>query len=247
MRKLLGYIRRACDDFKLIEPGDKICIGLSGGKDSLSLVAALSRCRKFFRIPFELCAVHLCMGLCEEDVSGMQAFCREHDVPLTIVHTQIGHVVLNVRKEKNPCSLCANMRRGVLHEAAKNLGCNKVALAHHRDDAIETLLLCILQEGRMHTFSPITYLDRSGITLIRPMVYAPEAHIIRLAAQMNFPILKSPCPLDGHTRRQDVKELIKRIEKDFPHAGERLFHALQNTAQYRLWDEPSLLRPPRQE
>nr|WP_122013050.1 ATP-binding protein [Maliibacterium massiliense] len=244
MRRFMGYIRRADNDFRLIETGDRICVGLSGGKDSMLLAYGLALYRRFAKVPFSLLAVHLGMGLADEDTAPMRAWCAAHDIPLEVRPTQIGHIVLNVRKEKNPCSLCANMRRGALHDAAMALGCNKVALGHHRDDVLETLLLCILQEGRLHTFAPITYLDRSGITLIRPMVYVPEAHIIRLAAELQLPILKSPCPVNGATRRQDMKELLARFEQVMPGAKEQLFAALRNRQRYQLWDEESLLRPP---
>lgn len=242
MRRLLGCIRRADRDFRLIEAGDRILVGLSGGKDSLALLKTLSLYRHFCPQPFTLEAAHLSLGLADEDTEGMRRFCVENDVPLHILPTQIGDIVLHRRAEKNPCSLCATMRRGALNDAAKSLSCNKLALGHHSDDVTETLLMGVFQEGRLHTFAPTTYLDRSGITVIRPLVYCTEEQIVRLAQKENFPILKSPCPLDGYTKRQYYKELLTRLEQEIPDARKMLLAALSNTAQYRLWDEGSIVR-----
>ncbi len=242
LRRLLGCIRRADTDFSLIQTGDRILVGLSGGKDSLVLLKALSLYRRFCPNPFTLFAAHLCLGLGKEDVAGMQRFCQEADVPLEIVPTQIGDIVLNRRQEKNPCSLCATMRRGALIDAAKRANCNKIALGHHADDAIETLLMGIFQEGRLHTFAPTTYLNRRDITFIRPMVYCSEQQVSQLAHRQQFPICKSPCPLDGNTKREYYKQLLNRLEEEIPQARQCLLAALANTAQYRLWDETSIVR-----
>ncbi len=242
MRHVLGCVRRADRDFRLIEEGDRILVGLSGGKDSMALLRALALYRHFCPNSYTLEAAHLCLGLSEENIEGMKEFCAQNDVPLHLIDSQIGDIVLNQRKEKNPCSLCATMRRGALNNAARDLGCNKLALGHHSDDVIETLLMGIFQEGRMHTFAPTTYLDRSGITVIRPFIYCTEQQIRHVATTQNFPILKSPCPLDGYTKRQYYKELLDRLQAELPDARKMLLLALSNTEQYRLWDEGSIVR-----
>jgi tRNA 2-thiocytidine biosynthesis protein TtcA len=241
----MGYIRKADQDFHMITEGDHVAVGLSGGKDSVTLCYALALYRKFSPHPFTLSAVHLTMGFGKEDTGALEAFCREIEVPLHVRQTQIGPIIFEERKEKNPCALCAKMRRGVLHETSKKLGATKVALGHHRDDAMETLLLSIFQEGRMHVFSPISYLSRTDITMIRPMVYVPERHIANLAKKMGFPVAKSPCPIDGKTRRQDMKELLVLLDHHIPDGKKRLFAALRRREEYCLWDDASITRPPR--
>lgn len=236
MKRLLGCIRKADRDFGLIQPGDHLLIGVSGGKDSLLLTQALRRYQQFMGNTFTLTAATLTMG--DMDVSGIAAFCAALEVPYVTRPSNILQVVFEDRKEKNPCSLCAKMRRGMLVTWAKELGCNKIALGHHRDDAIETFLLSLFYEGRMHTFAPSTYLDRSGITQIRPMVYVEERSIVSLARQLELPIVKSPCPMNGYTKRQEVKDLIDRLRRDVrPDIDNMLFSALDNTAGYSLWDK----------
>ena len=238
MKKILGCIRRADKDFHLIEEEDRVCVGVSGGKDSLLLLYAMSLYRRFCPLKFELCAVTLSMGWDGFDVSEIEAFARKLDVPYEVIPTQIGKVVFEERKEKNPCSLCANMRRGALNEAAKERGCNKVALGHHRDDVIETLLLSTFYEGRLHTFHPVTYLSRVDLTVIRPLVYIDEKDIIGKARELKLPIAHNPCPANGHTKRQDMKDMISELTKTIPDAPEKLLAALRNTDQYGLWDKP---------
>lgn len=237
MKTVLGCIRRADADFSLIEDGDRIVVGVSGGKDSLLLLCAMSLYRKFSKKQFELRAVTLDMGLRPFDLSGIAALCERLQVPYDVVQTHIAHIIFDVRKESNPCALCAKMRRGALYDAAIRLGCNKVALGHHRDDVIETLLLSLIFEGRLHTFHPNTYLSRKGVTAIRPMVYLPEKHAIHVAKSLQLPVVTNPCPADGHTKREEMKELLKTLSRTYPRLREYMLMALQNTAQYGLWDK----------
>lgn len=236
MKTVLGCIRKADTDFGMIEPGDRIAVGVSGGKDSLLLLYALSLYRKFSGKDFSLQAVTLKLGLEPFDVTPIRALCKQIDVPYTVLDTEIAHVIFDVRKESNPCALCAKMRRGALHDAAVSLGCNKVALGHHRDDAIETLLMSLIFEGRLHTFHPNTYLSRKKLTIIRPMVYLPEKHVIHMVKVLSLPLVKNPCPADGHSKREEIKQLLTTLTKTYPHIKDYLLAALQNTSQYGLWD-----------
>lgn len=237
MKKILGCIRRAAEDFNMIQPGDNIAVGVSGGKDSLTLLSALHLYKYFSKIPFTLQAITLTMGYDNFDLSGVEKLCKELDIPYTIQETEIGKIVFEERQEKNPCSLCANLRRGILHTAALKLGCNKVALGHHRDDVIETFFLSLFYEGRINTFSPVTYLDRKKITLIRPMIYVPEKDIISLAKRRALPIVDNPCPANGLTKRQDMKDLFTTLSKNIPNVREQVLSALRNKEQYNLWDK----------
>lgn len=237
MKKVLGCIRRACEDFHLIENGDIVAVGVSGGKDSLLLLYALSLYRKFAPQRFELKGLTLMMGLEPFDTSKVAALCEKLGVEYIVRPTEIGRIIFEERHEKNPCSLCAKMRRGALNDLAKECGCNKVALGHHRDDALETLLLCLLHEGRIHTFHPKSYLSKADLTVIRPMVYLPEKHIIHVAREMQLPIIPSPCPANGATEREEMKYLLDSLCKLYPNAREMMLSALQNEAQYGLWNK----------
>lgn len=237
MKKVLGCIRRACEDFHLIEDGDIVAVGVSGGKDSLLLLYALSLYRKFAPQRFELKGLTLTMGLEPFDTSKVAALCEKLGVEYIVRPTEIGRIIFEERHEKNPCSLCAKMRRGALNDLAKECGCNKVALGHHRDDALETLLLCLLHEGRIHTFHPKSYLSKADLTVIRPMVYLPEKHIIHVAREMQLPIIPSPCPGNGATEREEMKYLLDSLCKLYPNAREMMLSALQNEAQYGLWNK----------
>ncbi len=237
MKKVLGCIRRACEDFHLIEDGDIVAVGVSGGKDSLLLLYALSLYRKFAPQRFEVKGLTLTMGLEPFDTSKVAALCEKLGVEYIVRPTEIGRIIFEERHEKNPCSLCAKMRRGALNDLAKECGCNKVALGHHRDDALETLLLCLLHEGRIHTFHPKSYLSKADLTVIRPMVYLPEKHIIHMAREMQLPIIPSPCPANGATEREEMKYLLDSLCKLYPNAREMMLSALQNEAQYGLWNK----------
>ena len=237
MKKVLGCIRRACEDFHLIEDGDIVAVGVSGGKDSLLLLYALSLYRKFAPQRFELKGLTLTMGLEPFDTSKVAALCEKLGVEYIVRPTEIGRIIFEERHEKNPCSLCAKMRRGALNDLAKECGCNKVALGHHRDDALETLLMFLLHEGRIHTFHPKSYLSKADLTVIRPMVYLPEKHIIHVAREMQLPIIPSPCPANGATEREEMKYLLDSLCKLYPNAREMMLSALQNEAQYGLWNK----------
>ena len=237
MKKVLGCIRRACEDFHLIEDGDIVAVGVSGGKDSLLLLYALSLYRKFAPQRFEVKGLTLTMGLEPFDTSKVAALCEKLGVEYIVRPTEIGRIIFEERHEKNPCSLCAKMRRGALNDLARECGCNKVALGHHRDDALETLLLCLLHEGRIHTFHPKSYLSKADLTVIRPMVYLPEKHIIHVAREMQLPIIPSPCPANGATEREEMKYLLDSLCKLYPNAREMMLSALQNEAQYGLWNK----------
>lgn len=236
LQNILSTLRKAVEDFHMINDGDKICVGLSGGKDSLVLLTALNTYKIFSPQKFELCAVTVDMGLGNVDFSRLTDYCASLGVPYHIEHTDIGPVIFDIRKEKNPCSLCSKMRRGALNSCIQKLGYNKLALGHHADDLVETMLLSLFYEGRFSTFSPVSYMDRSGVTLIRPLVYTEEKNIIPVAREM--PVCKNPCPANHETQREYVKNLIKTICKDIPFAKDRMFSALTHPERNNLWVKP---------
>ena len=244
MKEILGCIRRADQDFGMIEDGDRVAVGVSGGKDSLLLLYALSLYRRVSPHPFTLQAVTLTMGLEPFDLSSVQALCDRLEVPYVVRETQIGRIVFEERREKNPCALCAKMRRGALNDLCRELGVTKLALGHHRDDALETLLMSLLYEGRLHTFQPVTRFDRTPVVQIRPLIYAPEKVIVHYARRLDLPVVASPCPANGRTKREDMKDLLDLICRRVPNARELMLSALRNTEQYGLWpaarraDEP---------
>ena len=220
----------------MIEDGDRIAVGVSGGKDSLLLLKTLKLYQFMSTVRYELEAITLDMGFEDADWSKVKDFCKSLGVPYTIKETKIATIVFDIRKEKNPCSLCAKLRRGALHNTALELGCKKVALGHHREDVIETLFLSLFYEGRFNTFSPVTYLDRKDITLIRPMVYAPEPEIKKAVKRHNIPVVFNPCPANGETKRQYIKNLLLDISKDIPNVQEQILGALKKTHVRKLWD-----------
>ncbi len=213
MKKLLSYIRRGCDDYSMISDGDRIAVGVSAGKDSLALLAGLSAMRRFYPKKYEVIAITIDMGFPGADFSSVAAFCEKLDVDYHVVKTEIQKIIFEVRKEKNPCSLCAKMRRGALHDAAKSFGCNKVALGHHFDDVVDTFMLNLFFEGRIGTFSPVTYLSNTDLYLIRPMLYMPEKEVVYFQNRFELPVIKSPCPADKNTQRETMKQLLAREEK----------------------------------
>ena len=229
MQKILGYMRRACQEFDLIDDGDKIAVGVSGGKDSLVLLSGLALMRRFYEKKYEVFAITLDprFGGIETDYSPVERLCEKLDVPFKLVRTDIGEIVFDIRKEPNPCSLCAKMRRGALHDIAKSLGCNKLALGHNNDDAIETFVMNLLNEGRIGCFAPISYLSRKDITVIRPLVFAPEHAVMACAKRNNLEIVKSKCPADKTTRRQWTKELLASLEHENRGTKERIFGAMR--------------------
>lgn len=227
LQQLLSYTRRAVDDYRMIEDGDKIAVGISGGKDSLTLLYALNGLRRFYPKKFELCAITVNLGF-DLDLSRIQALCDSFCVPYYEVKTNISEIVFDIRKEDNPCSLCAKLRKGAFNDKAKELGCNKFAYAHHKDDVIETMLMSLMYEGRFHCFSPVTYLSRTNLTLIRPLIYVPEPDIIGFQKQYDLPTFKNPCPADGYTKREYTKDLIRSLTKENPLLKEHLFNAVKD-------------------
>ena len=229
LQRVLSEVRKAVDDYHMIAEGDKIAVGISGGKDSLTLLYALSSLRRFYPHPFDLVAVTVDLGFANLDLSEIKKLCEKLEVPYTVVKTQIGQIVFEQRQENNhPCALCAKMRKGALNEAMKQLGRNKIAYAHHMDDVVETMMLSLLYEGRFHTFSPVTYLDDTGLTVIRPLIYMKEADVIGFVRKYEVPVVKSPCPADGHTKREYVKQLLKQLNTENPGVKQRMFTAIQN-------------------
>lgn len=226
LQRLMSVTRKAIDDYHMIEDGDQIAVGISGGKDSLTLLYALAGLRRFYPKKFSLYAITVDLGFEGFDLTKIEKLCEELDVPYSIVHTDIAEIIFKTREETNPCSLCAKMRKGAFNEEAKRLGCNKSAYAHHKDDVIETMLMSMIYEGRYYTFSPVTYLDRMDITLIRPLLYLNEADIIGFKNVYQLPVMKNPCPVDGYTKREYAKNLIKQINQETPGVKERLFHSV---------------------
>ena len=229
MQKLMGLMRKAIQKYEMIQPGDKIAVGVSGGKDSVALLAGLAKLRDFIGIPYEVVAITLdyCFDGMDSNFSAIKDLCRELNVEYEVVPTEIGKIIFEIRQEQNPCSLCARMRRGCLHDAAKRHGCNKIALGHHYDDAVETFIMNLFNEGRIGCFSPVTYLSRKGITLIRPMVMAEESLITNTVRRNNLPVVKSKCPADGVTQRQWTKEWIRQMDKEHPGLKKRLYGAME--------------------
>jgi len=228
LQQLLSYTRKAVDDYQMIDEGDHIAVGISGGKDSLTLLYALHGLKRFYPKKFELSAITVNLGYEKFDTAPLKALCDDLGVPYKVVDTEIAHILFEERKESNPCSLCAKMRKGALNDAVKEMGCNKVAYAHHKDDIIETMLLSLIFEGRFHSFSPKTYLDRMDLTVIRPMMYVDEADVIGFQNKYNLPVAKSRCPIDGFTKREYAKDLVKQLNHEHPGARNRMFTAILN-------------------
>lgn len=222
----MGLVRRCVDDYKMIQEGDRIAVGVSGGKDSLVLLVLLAGLRKYYNKPFELEAITIDMGL-GMDYSGIQELCSQWDVPYTIIKTEIAPIIFDHRKEKNPCSMCSKMRRGALNQAILEKGFNKLALGHHYDDAVETFLMSLLFEGRISCFQPVTNLDRTGIIQIRPMLYIHERTVDNFAIREKLPVIANRCPVDKTTKREEVKNLIFELSKTYPDLKERIFGAMQ--------------------
>ncbi len=229
LQQLYSVVRKAIDDYHMIEENDKIAIGISGGKDSLAMLYALSGLRRFYPKKFEVHAITIDLGFDNLNLDKIKELCKELDVEYTIVKTDIAQIVFEDRKESNPCSLCAKMRKGALNQAIKEIGCNKIAYAHHKDDVVETMLMSLIFEGRFHTFSPVTYLDRMDLKVIRPLMYMNEVDVIGFVNKYEVPVVKSPCPADGHTKREYIKNLLRQLNLENPGVKERLFTAIVNS------------------
>lgn len=227
MKRILSYVRRAVDDYGMIKDGDKVAVGVSAGKDSLTLLCALAELRRFYPNKFELAAITVDMGFEGADFSPIRELCGVLGVEYHIVPTQISKIIFDVRQEKNPCSLCAKMRRGALYGYARDIGCRTVALGHHFDDVVETFMLNLFYEGRLGCFQPVTYLSNTGVTLIRPMLYMPEKDVRYFASKNELPVIKSPCPADGNTEREEMKKLLRELEKENKGLRYRIFGAIQ--------------------
>ncbi len=237
LQKILGSVRRAVETYNMIEDGDRVGVGLSGGKDSLVLLKALSAYRKFSPMKFELYAFTIDLGLGNVDFEPLIDFCAKENVPYHIEHTDIGKIIFEIRKESHPCSLCSKMRRGALNTLLAERNINKLALGHHADDLAETFLLSAFYEGRLSTFAPINLMDRTGITLIRPLILTYEKNIAAYAKSASLPITKNPCLVNHETQREYVKNLIKSVQKDIPIAKDRLVSAIVSADRYNLWDQ----------
>ncbi len=227
VRRVLSYVRRACEDYDMIKAGDRIAVGISGGKDSLTLLCALAEMRRFYPNPFEVVAITVDMGFPNADFAPVRALCDELNVPYHIVKTDIYDIIFNVRKEKSPCALCSKMRRGALHNAAREQGCRVVALGHHYDDVVDTFMLNLFYEGRVGCFQPVTDLSRVGVRVIRPLIYLPEKQVRTFTAKENLPVVKSTCPADGNTQRTEMNDLINSLDRKSPGLRHRIFGAIQ--------------------
>ena len=224
MQKLMGLMRRCIEDYKMISPGDKIAVGVSGGKDSLVLLKLLAGLRQYMDFQVEAITIDMGLGM---DYSGIEEMCRDLQVPYTIVKTEIAPIIFDYRKEKNPCSMCAKMRRGALNQALLDRGLNKLALGHHYDDAVETFMMNLLFEGRIGCFQPVTDLDRTGIIQIRPMLYIHEKTVDSFARRYELPVVENRCPVDKQTKREEVKKLVYDLSATYPDLKERIFGAMQ--------------------
>lgn len=235
MKKVLGLIRRCIQDFDMIEDGDKIGVGVSGGKDSMVLLYALKLYQNFSPEKFELEAFTVDLGFEEFHIDHIEKYCNSIDVPLNIKKTHIKNVVFDIKREKNPCSLCANMRRGAIHNSLRDRGFNKLALGHHSDDAIETLFLSMFYEGRIKTLPPKSYLTRKNLYVIRPSLYLSEKIIEQTVSKFQIPVIKNPCYVDKNTKREEVHKILQNIYKEIPESRDRIFTAIKNKEEYKLW------------
>ena len=227
LNEFTGIVRKAVDDYRMIDEGDRIAVGVSGGKDSMLLLAALSHLRSYYPKHFELEAVTVELGFEGMDFTPVRELCDRLEVPYTCLKTDIKEIVFDVRQEDNPCSLCAKMRRGAINDAIRERGIRKLALGHHFDDAVETYMMSLLFEGRISCFRPVTYLDRSGVTQIRPLIYAGEQKIANVAAALELPIVENPCPQDKGSKRYEIKKLLSVLCADYPDMKSKIFGAMQ--------------------
>ena len=224
MQKMMGLVRRCIEDYAMIAPGERIAVGVSGGKDSLVLLQILAGLREYMDFTLEAVTIDMGLGM---DYDRIAAMCKKLDVPYHIINTQIGPIIFDHRKEKNPCSMCSKMRRGALNQAILDLGIRKIALGHHYDDAVETFVMSLVYEGRISCFQPVTDLDRTGVIQIRPMLYVHEKTVANFAARMELPVVENRCPVDKHTKREEIKKLVYDLSQTYPELKERIFGAMQ--------------------
>ena len=227
MQRILSYMRKAIEEYNMIEENDKIAICLSGGKDSITLLHAFKALQRFYPKKFELIAISINPGFEFFDTTLLQNLCDNLEIPLFIEKTHANEIVFDIRKEKNPCSLCANLRRGAINSVAVREGCNKIALGHNQDDVLETFLLNLFYTGSIGTFSPVSHMDRTGITLIRPLVYTPEKETKRFVKKNNLTVMPKVCPMDGTSKREDMRLMIFSLQKNIPMIRANLFGAIQ--------------------
>lgn len=227
MQKILGYMRKAIDNYNMISDGDKIAVGLSGGKDSITMLMGLKNLQRFYPKKFDIIAISINPGFINFDTNLLKNICNNLEVPLIIEDGHIKEIVFDIRNEKNPCSLCANLRRGMLNSIAIREGCNKIAVGHNEDDVLETFIMNLFYAGSINTFAPISYMDKSKITLIRPLIYAPEKYIRSFVKKNNISIMEKNCPMDGISKREDIKELLKNLQTDIPHIRANLYGAIK--------------------
>ena len=235
MQRILSCMRKAIDEFQMIEEGDKIAVALSGGKDSTTMLLALKNLQRFYPKKFEIIGISINPGFDFFDTTFLQKQCKSIDVPYIEEESHIKEIVFDIRKEKNPCSLCANLRRGILNSSAKREGCNKIALGHNEEDVLETFLLNLFYAGSIDTFAPVSYMDRSEMTLIRPLIYTPEKQIRSFVKKNNIPIMPKACPMDGYSKREDMKKLILEFERDLPNVKANLYGAIKRS-HLKGWD-----------
>lgn len=227
MQRILSHMRKAIEDYNMIEGNDKIAICLSGGKDSITMLHAFKALQIFYPKKFEIIAISINPGFEFFDTKLLQEMCDKLEIPLFIENSHAQEIVFEIRKEKNPCSLCANLRRGTINSIAIREGCNKIALGHNEDDVLETFLLNLFYTGSIGTFSPVSYMDRSGITLIRPLIYTPEKETKRFVKKNNLTVMPKVCPMDGTSKREDMKQMIFTLQKNIPMVRANLFGAIR--------------------
>ena len=229
MQKILSYMRKAIEDFDMIEEGDKIGVALSGGKDSITMLLGFKALQRFYPKKFDILAISINPGFEFFDTKILENVCNKNEIPLIIENSHIKEIVFDIRNEKNPCSLCANLRRGILNSVAIREGCNKIALGHNEDDVLETFLLNLMYTGSISTFAPVSYMDKSKITLIRPLIYAPEKYIRKFIRKNNIEVMSKTCPMDGHSKREDIKNLIQTLSLDIPTIKANLYGAIRRS------------------
>ena len=227
LNRFTGFVRRCADDYGMLQPGDRVAVGVSGGKDSMALLASLAHLRRYHPSHFELEAITIAMGFPDMDFTPVAEWCAAYEVPYTIINSDIREIVFDVRQEENPCSLCSKLRRGALNDAIKARGCNKLALGHHFDDAVETFLMNLLFTGQLSCFKPSTYMSRADVTQIRPMLYIGEGTITSFVCEMGLPIVPTTCPEDKQSKREEIKSLIKRLSAEYPDLKDKVFGAMQ--------------------
>lgn len=229
MQQVMSRLRRAIDDYNMIEKGERVAVALSGGKDSALMLCAMASLAKFHPKEFSVCAVFVDTGFNNIDTDGLKRLCDEYNVELKIKHTEISSIIFDYRKESNPCALCAKMRRGVIHDTAIEMGARKIALGHHMDDAVETFTMNLVYESRLGCFQPVTYLSRKDVTVIRPMIYMRENEIKGAVRRLGIPVMKSPCPVDGETKREEIKNLLHELTEKYPNIKKSIFGAMQRS------------------